>query len=378
MNTLNGLIPILYAALQMVARELVGVIPAATRNMTADSAAVGQTVRIPITPPSENSDIVEGVKPTLAGTNIGYRDLKITKMRRAKPIVWTGNEQLEVGGQLNPILVNQYAQAMRSLVNEVEKDVCLEVISGAIEAGNIYGTPGTPVFNGNLADIAQAAKILDDKGAPQMGRQLVINTTAGAALRSLAHLTSVADAGETNMLRRGVFSDLLGFSVRQSAGFQSVSPGTGTGYLVNSAAAAGDTEITIDTGSGTISKGAMITFGAGPHKYVVVEDVASGGTVLKIAGGLKEAVADNTAVTLGAAYLPSAGFTSDAIVLATRLPALPQGGDSAKDTYTVTDDVSGLSIQAALYGEYLQNFIELRLAWGCKATNIDFACALIG
>jgi hypothetical protein len=148
--------------------------------------------------------------------------------------------------------------------------------------------------------------------------------------------------------------------------------------LVNGAAAIGDVEITIDTGSGTINKGAIVSFGADTTKYVVSENVLSGGTVLKVAGGLKAAVADNATITFGAAYLPSAGFTSDAIVLATRLPALPEGGDNAKDTYVVTDPVSGLSLQAALYGEYLQNWVELRLAWGVKTVNPRHCAVLIG
>jgi len=378
MSNLNGLIPILYEALQVVGRELVGAIPAATRSMTAEQAAVNQIVRVPITPASENSDVIEGTEPVLAGTEFSYRDLAITKVRRSKPIVWTGNEQVEVRGQLNQILINLYAQGMRSLVNEVERDLCLEIVLGAIEAGNTWGTPGTTPFATDLTDLAEVAKILDDNGSPQNGRQLVVNTTAGAKIRSRPSLLSVADAGENNLLRRGVFGDLLGFSVRQSAGFKTINPGTGSGYEVNGAAAVGASEITIDSGSGAINKGAIVTFGSDPTKYVVKEDLPSGGTVLKIAGGLKAAVPDEAAVNLGAAYLPSAGFTSDAIALATRLPALPEGGDNAKDTYVVTDPVSGLSIQVALYGKYLQNFVELRLAWGQKSVNPQNSVVLIG
>jgi len=378
MNGLNGLIPVLYDALQVVARELVGAIPATSRSMTAEAAAVGQTVRVPITPPSQNSDVIPGTMPVLKGTEFGYRDLVITKQRRSEPIAWTGNEQVEVGGQLNQMIVNQFAQGMRSLINEVEQDVCLELIMGAIEGGNIYGTPGVTPFATDLTDLAQVAKILDDNGSPQTGRQLVINTSAGAALRSKPNLLSVAHSGDNSMLRRGVFADLVGFATRQSGGFKVVSPGTGAGYIVNSPAAQGDSEIIVDTGSGTINKGAIITFGSSPEKYVVRENLPSGGTIIKIAGVLRADVADNAAVNIGAAYLPSAAFTPDSIYLATRLIALPEGGDKAADTYTVTDDISGLSIQAALYQGYLQNFVELRLAWGQKAVNLHNVVALLG
>jgi hypothetical protein len=378
MNGLNGLIPILYAALQKVARELVGAIPAATRDMTADSAAVGQTVRVPVTPPSENSDVVPGTKPPFNGTEFGFRDIVIDKQRRAKPIVWTGNEEIEVGGQLNQIHVNQFAQCMRSLVNEVEIDVALELVMGALEAGNVYGTAGVTPLSGSIADLAQIAKILDDRGAPQTGRQFVANTGVGAALRSLTNLTNVADAGDTDLLRRGVFGDLLGFAIRQSAGFRPFNPGTGAGYLINGATPEGSTDLTVDTGSGEINKGALITIAGDTNKYVVAEAVPSGGTVIKIVGGLKQDAADNAAIALGASFLPSVGFTSDAIVLATRLPAVPRDGDDAKDLTVITDAVSGLSFQAAMYTGYLQNLVELRLAWGVKAVNPEFSAVLIG
>ena len=48
-NTLNNLIPDLYAALDKVSRELVGFIPAVGRNSGAERASVGENVRVPVT-----------------------------------------------------------------------------------------------------------------------------------------------------------------------------------------------------------------------------------------------------------------------------------------------------------------------------------------
>ena len=49
-NTLTNLIPDLYAALDVVSRELVGMIPAVTMDASVDRAAVNQNVRVAIAP----------------------------------------------------------------------------------------------------------------------------------------------------------------------------------------------------------------------------------------------------------------------------------------------------------------------------------------
>jgi hypothetical protein len=377
-NNLNGLIPILYAALDIVSREIIGMIQAVSRNATADSAAKGELVVVPVTRKRGTVDIVEGTPPTGSGNDFSNVQVSITKSKVADPVVWTGEEQLSVHGQLNQMIVDQYAQAMRALANEAETDLCLQGVIGSIGAGNVYGTAGVTPFSGSLSDMAQIAKILDDIGAPASGRQGVFNTAVIAAMRSLTNLTNVDNAGTPETLRRGIIGNLFDIAVRSSGGFRIIDPGAGTGYLLNGAAAEGATELTVDTGSGLINKGAIITIAGDTNKYIVADDVASGGTVIKIAGGLKKDAADNAAITIGAAYLPSVAFSRDAILLAARLPAMPAGGDEAKDITVITDPVSGLSFQVALYGGYRQNRVEIGMAWGTASISPEHSVALVG
>ena len=93
---------------------------------------------------------------------------------------------------------DQIAQAFRVLVNEMENDVCDALAQGASRA---TGTAGTTPFASTLGDSAQVRKILDDNGAPGSGRSLVINTSAGAALRTLGQLTKANEAGTAMTLR---------------------------------------------------------------------------------------------------------------------------------------------------------------------------------
>ena len=85
----------------------------------------------------------------------------------------------------------------------------------------------------------------------------------------------------------------------------------GTGYLVNNASgyAAGTTDLAVDTGTGLIRAGEMVTIGA--YRYLVQADLVGG--VLKLCQpGLAVAVADNAVVTV----TPPARGTGTTFVMA--------------------------------------------------------------
>jgi hypothetical protein len=81
-NTLTGLIPTLYESLDVIARELIGAIPAVTRDSQVARAAKGQTVSSFVAPAVTASDITPGVTAPNDGdqvlTNI---PITITKSR---------------------------------------------------------------------------------------------------------------------------------------------------------------------------------------------------------------------------------------------------------------------------------------------------------
>ncbi len=161
-NTLTGLIPTIYTALDVVSREQVGFIPAVAKNAKADAAAKDQTVTAPVAPEAKTEDIVPGPSaPNTGDQNIGTVDVKITKSKMA-PVKWNGEEQLALGpsGTYNTILADQFKQAFRALANEVEADL------GALYFGasRAVGTAGTTPFGvkDDLSDAALARQVLED------------------------------------------------------------------------------------------------------------------------------------------------------------------------------------------------------------------------
>lgn len=375
-NTLTNLIPDLYAALDVVSRELVGLIPAVGRDSTAERAAVGENVRIPITPTANVSDVTPAMTtPEPTDQTITNVAINITKSRAAE-FGWVGEEQrgLNNGPGYLSVQAKQIVQAMRSLTNEVEADLAATYIANS----RAYGTAGTTPFASDLSDTAQVHKILADNGAPLTDKQMVIDTTAGAKLRTLTQLTKANEAGTDAGLRQGVLLDVNGFALRESAQINNHTKGTGTGYLVNDASLSeGDTVIAADTGTGTIVAGDIVTFAGDTNKYVVATAL-SGGSFTIAAPGLRQDIADNAAITVGDNYTANMAFDREAIQLVTRAPALPQEGDMALDRMTITDPNSGLSFEVSMYPGYRKVRYEVALAWGQKTIKPEHTALLLG
>lgn len=376
-NTLTGLVPHAYAALNVVSRELVGFIPGATRNGTFDRAAVGQDVKVPVAPGANVSDITAAMQtPNPTDQTIENRVMKVTKSRAAE-FGYTGEEtvQLNAGPGYLSVQAQQILEGMRALTNEVELDLAKEA---ALESSRAYGTAGTTPFASGVADSAQIRKILDDNGAPQVGRHMGIGTSAGAALRSLNQLNKVNESGEMTMLRQGVLGDLHGSMYRESGQAYSHTAGAGSGYLVNGALSKGATDIVVDTGSGAIKKGDIITFAGHDDKYVVAADQTGAGTLKINAPGLQQDVADNAAITIGGDYEANVNYTSGSLMLATRLPDLPPEGDAAMDRFSIQDQRSGLVFEMAVYPGYRKNRYEIGLSWGVKGIKPEHSALLLG
>lgn len=376
---LTSLIPSLYAALDVVSRELVGAIPAATRDATADRAAVGQSVVSFKTPAATATDITPGVtSPNDGDQTMGNTTVAITKSRRV-PFRWNGEETLGLnnnGAGARAIQGDQIQQAIRVLVNEMEVDV---VNAARLGSSRAYGTAGTLPFATDLSDPAQIRKILDDNGAPGE-RALIIDTSAGARLRTLTQLTKANEAGSTMTLRDGALLDLHGFTVKESAGVGTNIKGTGAGYTSNAAGyAAGATVITLITGTGTVLAGDVVTFAGDTNKYVVEVGASAAGPITLAAPGLRVAIAAAaTAMTIGANYVGNVAFSRSSLILATRAPALPDGGDSAVDRMTITDPRSGISFEVAMYAQYRQMQYEVSAAWGVKGVKSNHSAILLG
>ena len=379
-NTITGLIPEIYEALDIVSRELTGMIPSATMNASANEASVGQAIRVDVEPAGNVSNITPAmVVPDPTGQTSGYTDIIITKSRAAE-FGFNGEDQkgLNTGAGYGTVRANKIAQAIRALTNEVETDLCglQSTFSRA------HGTAGTAPFGtaNDYTDASNVLKILKDNGSPLQDNQLVINTTAGVNL--LGKQAAVADAGSDSILRQGVLLDINGMPIRESAQVNTSTSGTSANAVTTAGHAVGITSIVLKAGgTGTIVAGDVITFAGDTNQYVVTTGVAavSGATIVIAAPGLRQALpVGDKAITITAASSRNMAFNRSAIVLAARAPARPSEGDMASDVIIITDPRSGLSMEFAMYKGYRKVRYEVGLAWGVKNIKPEHTALLLG
>lgn len=379
-NVLSNLAADAYRAADTVVRELTGFIAASTVNAGSEGAAVGQNVRAHFTRASTVVDISPSMTiPEGTDQTVDTKVLTITRQKGVQ-IPWTGEDIrfVNAGAGFETVYGDQILQAMRALVNLIEADLAAEAYKNASRA---FGSAGTTPFASDFSAIAEVRQILVDNGIPMTdGRaSLVLNTAAGTNLRQLAQLQKVNEAGDGQLLRQGELLNLQGFSLKESAQVQAHTKGGGAGYQTNVSPsyAIGDTEIAVDTGNGTVLAGDVVTFMGDTNKYVV-NTALSGGEFAIGAPGLRAALADGVAVTVGNSYTANVALHQSALELAIRPPSNPAGGDAAVDVMLVTDPRTGITFELSAYKGFKKAMFMVAAVWGYKAWKPEGIATLLG
>ncbi len=382
--TLTSFAENIFRARDTVAREAIGFIPSVLMNSDTAEVSINGTVNsLTTAEPTLNTSYTPAMTiPAGDDQTIGNVTTTIDQIANVRiPLRGEDVKKLENVGMYQNTVDEMFAQAMRKISNAIEASVASVARLGASRA---YGTSGTTPFASTVGDTAQLGKILTDNGSPLDERKLVINTTAGAALRTLAQLTKANEGGTDATLRRGELLDLNLFQIRESAGIVATTAGTAASATTDNAGyAVGATVLTLaSAGTGTIVAGDVITFAGDTNQYVVVSgdaDVSGGGTITIAAPGLRVAMSAATkAITVTAAYSGNIGFRRSAIELIIRPPAQPLGGDAASDRMVVSDPVSGLVYSIGLYKGYGMNMLDFTTFYKAKVWKPEFVAILKG
>jgi hypothetical protein len=384
-NTITGLIQYIHDSADIVSRELVGMIPSVYLNGKADMVALNQDITYPVVPTMSAEDTTPAATPpSLGDQTVGNGTMKVTKSRTVR-FYWSGDDEAAMGDTIkNMVENNKFAQAFRTLVNEMESDLAALYPY----ASRAYGTPATAPFGtaGDFTDAANVVKILKDNGAPLSDLQLVINTAAGVNLIGKQSRADIVGQNAIGSLQQqGILIAIAGCKIRESAAIKAHTKGAGASGLINNASGevVGETTLTYDTltvNTTGYKAGDIITFAADSvNKYVLkTGSTAASGDIVINEPGLLVAAPDNNAITIGNSYAANMAFDRSAIHLLARLPKMPKGGDAAVDEYVMVDPVSGIPFRIAMYKGYYANQIAISVAWGVKAVKPAHIALLLG
>lgn len=397
--TLTNLAEDIYVAADTVGREVVGFIPSVTMNASSVQASVGDTVKAAVTAEATALvDIAGGLMsvPEAPATGISSDSFQLTNSKAVQiPLGAEQELQLQNAGQYATVYGDLIQQAMRKLTNAMEADLFTEIKNNAGAASGVQGTSPFAVGSNEsgVEEILKAREILVDAGTPMDDVSCVMNTTAGANIRSNLKLLDASFAGNATLREQGTLIPIAGISLRESGQISKHVAGTAAATgLIKVADNVGSTSILIDSldDGGTIKAGDVLESdaqeAAGTKKAfgVVSADLTagSGGSganelTATLNSGLVTATANDEEVRF-LDYTGNFVFHRRAAELAMRAPAAPAGGDAATDAIVVQDPHSGLVFEVRVYKGYRKSMIEVAATWGVKAWKSDFIHTILG
>lgn len=287
--------------------------------------------------------------------------------------------------------------AMAVLAAKVEADALNMV-------GDVYNQVGTPGTSPTFKTLLQARKSLVDELAPSSNRCLILNTTDSVELVDSLKGLFQDSTQIAKQYRDGILGRTAGFGdIYENTLLTQASRGAANGaYLVNGTVTSGDTTLPVDTGTGALVVGDILTAASVNRvhpetkadtgvlqKFVVTAAYAGGAGSVSVdppfnatANGRQNITAvpaDNAAITVlgtaSAAYERSVAFNEGAFTFATADLVLPKGTDfAAREVY------DGISLRLIRDYDFVNDQIRTRcdVLYGYKSLRPELACRVAG
>ena len=192
-NTISftALAPLMYKAMQEVAREQIGALNGVTINASGvESAAYGDTVKsLIVSGASDMASYTPAMTIPAAGDKTNTLDSFALDTFVGKDLAIVGevSKRLANVSLYGAWIQGEFAQIFRSVFNEIEGYLLGVIYKGASRA---TGTAATTPFATTTNILVDLKKIMDDNGAPKNDgeRTFIMNSTAEANLLKLTNL----------------------------------------------------------------------------------------------------------------------------------------------------------------------------------------------
>jgi len=372
-NDFAVLVPKIISAALPVLREELRMAGAVAKDFSSAAAQKGTAVTIPVPVAMAAQDVTPGAYPAnstdLSPTS---KTITINKWKQSTPFRITAKEGTE--SDLNDFTVKQIQESVRGVLKEINSDI----FSKYTKIYGYAGTAGTNPFASSVNPAADARDVLNQQLCPDGNRWLAVGYDEETAALKLSDLKTMMNAGDANALRNGVIGNLFGMNVFRDGQRPTHTAGTGASYQINNGGgyAAGVKTVAVDTGSGTLIVGDIVSF-AGVTGTYVVTSALSGGS-FSFEPGLAGAVADDAAVTKRATHKVNIAFDPMAFGLVARLPADDLLGRSDGEHAAFVDPQTGFPLMISRYGVYHAQQWEVSALWGCELIDPRRAARLAG
>jgi hypothetical protein len=223
-------------------------------------------------------------------------------------------------------------------------------------------------------------QVLNRQFCPDGNRIGILDYSAESNMLNLANLTQAFQRGGTESLNKGVIGEVMGINWMRDGQVGSHTAGTGSGYLINNGGgyAAGIKTVTVDTGSGTILVGDIVTFGGVTGTYTVTSALAANS--FSFEPGLEGAVADDAAITLKATHTVNIVCDPAAFAMGFRAPDMSPvpGAPQIYPSVIMTHPKTGIPMKLTYYPGYHLNQWEFSLLYGGVVADPRRAARLAG
>lgn len=350
-------------------REVIQLVRRTNREYESDilAATPGSTVNV-IVPAKITAVAVSPshVPPGAAAITPTKVPITLDQWYRA-PFAFDDKQAKQVARGIIPM---QIQEAIRGLANKIDTNVwatCYPKVYGYV------GTAGTTPFGTDISEFLDAEKIANDQLMPPDRRALIMDTAANANWKGLRrnYDRNFVDVGvdavwTNNVPTHTTTTNNNAFKVNQSS-----SP---TGYAV------GDTAITVNTGTGEINVGSIVSFSSHSQTYTVTARTGTAPTTaITISPPLVAAVAHAEVLDVKSSHVVNLLMHPNAIAFA--MAPMAQGlevpGAGSAES-TVVDNESGLALRLTVFRQYYQTEWSFDALWGSAVPRPELAVRIAG
>lgn len=379
-NTITNSIGLLHEALTVVDDKFWGLSLTVDRNSSVDRVALNQTINVFDTPAIASATITPAATaPQPSDVVLTNRTVTIDNIKKV-PWYLTGEEQLSLdngGSGAQQLQRNFILNAMQTHLEDIDNLIALEHVNAA----RAVIPDGTELFDAATkasADFANVVKVLDEEGAPQDGRALVLSLPSANLMMKNSAYMDANTSGSSESIRNGTMMRTMGLDIHKSAAIiTTFTKGDLTSDAdLDATEPVGETSLSIDAGgTGGVVVGDIVNIGGKTNYYVVSTanaDLDTGNLDLNEPGLLIQGEVGDIVVVQDSSVRNMA-YSRDAIILATRIPNRSGAlGDGA-----IVQSQNGIAFELVAYQQYNQVAYELTVAYGVTTVNPRHMCLLV-